>query len=87
MKELLSTMTTKGQVTIPVEIRRLLGMKKHDKIAFIVEGDRVRLMRKGSVVARTSGIFKTSQSPLSVEELREAAECAVADDVVERMEG
>jgi hypothetical protein len=44
-------------------------------------------MRKGSVVARTSGIFKTGQSPLSAEELRDAAEQAVADDVAERTEG
>ena len=60
MKELQSTMTAKGQVTIPVEIRRLLKMNQHDKIAFILEGDQVRLTRKGSVVARTASIFNTT---------------------------
>lgn len=87
MKELLSTVTTKGQVTIPVEIRRLLGVVAHEKIAFILEGDQVRLARKGSVVARTAGIFKTTQPPLTAEELREAAERAIAEDVVERLGG
>lgn len=87
MKELLSTVTTKGQVTIPIEIRRLLGVAAHDKIAFILEGDQVRLARKGSVVARTAGVFKTTQPHLTAEELREAAERAIAEDVVERMGG
>lgn len=41
---------------------------------------------KGSVVARTAGIFKTDQPPLTAEELREAGERAIAEDVSERME-
>ena len=85
MRELLSTISTKGQVTIPVEIRRLLKVKLHDKIAFILEGDQIRLTRKGSIVAYTAGIFKTTQPPLTTEELREAAERAITEDVVERM--
>lgn len=85
MKELLSTITTKGQVTIPKEVRRLLGVAPHEKIAFIVEDDQIRLARTGSVVARTAGILKTTQPPVSAEELREKAEHAIAEDVVERM--
>lgn len=87
MKELLSTVTTKGQVTIPVEIRRRLGVAAHDKVAFVLDDDQVRLVRRGSVVAQTAGIFKTSQPPLTAEELREAAERAIAEDVIERMGG
>ena len=85
MRELLSTVTAKGQVTIPMEIRRLLKVKPHDKIAFILEGEQVKLARRGSIVARTAGIFKTTQLPLTTEELREAAERAIAENVVERM--
>lgn len=87
MKELLSTVTTKGQVTIPVEIRRRLGVSARDKVAFVLDDDQVRLVRKGSVVARTAGILKTPQSPLTAEELREAAERAIAEDVIERTGG
>jgi len=58
MRELISTVTAKGQITIPVEIRRLLKFKSHDKIAFILEGDHVRLTRKGSVVDRTAGSLR-----------------------------
>lgn len=87
MKELLSTVTTKGQVTIPVEIRRRLGVVAHDKVAFVLDDDQVRLVRKGSVVRRTAGIFKTGQACLTAEGLREAAERAIAEDVTERMGG
>ena len=37
MKEIVSTITSKGQVTIPVEIRRHLGVSTNDRIAFVVD--------------------------------------------------
>ena len=37
MRELPATITSKGQVTIPAEVRRHLGLKKQDKIAFVIE--------------------------------------------------
>jgi AbrB family looped-hinge helix DNA binding protein len=38
-----SSVGPKGQVTIPVEIRRLLGVRPKDKVAFRVEDGRVDL--------------------------------------------
>jgi len=87
MSELLSTVTTKGQVTIPLEVRKLLGIQPRDKVVFVVDGDQVRLLRGGSVVARTAGACKSNEPPLTAEELREAAERAIAEDVMERMGG
>lgn len=52
-------MASKGQVTIPEEVRQLLGAKDHEKVAFVVDGNLIRLMRKGSVVERTAGMLKT----------------------------
>lgn len=44
MKEIPATITSKGQVTIPVEVRRHLGLKQRDKIAFVIEpGGKVSL--------------------------------------------
>ena len=40
-----STMTTKGQVTVPKAIRRRLGLKAGDKVEFVAEGDRTLLRR------------------------------------------
>jgi antitoxin PrlF len=36
---LVSTVTSKGQTTIPGEIRRLLKLKPGDRIEFVVEAD------------------------------------------------
>jgi len=43
MKEILTTITRSGQVTVPAEVRRLLGAKAGDKLAFQIEGDEIRL--------------------------------------------
>jgi antitoxin PrlF len=37
MREIPATITSKGQVTIPAEVRRHLGLRKHDRIAFVIE--------------------------------------------------
>ncbi len=36
MREIVMTVTSKGQVTIPAEVRRALGIKKHQKIALVI---------------------------------------------------
>ncbi len=40
--------TSKGQVTIPKEIRETLGVNEGDKLIFLVEGDKVLLRKVGS---------------------------------------
>ncbi|MBI2849166.1 MAG: AbrB family transcriptional regulator [Chloroflexi bacterium] len=86
MKELHSTITIKGQVTIPVEIRRLLRVGPHDKVAFLVEVDQVRLAPATSVVARTAGVLKGDVLRLSPQEEKAAAEEAMAQDGRSRQE-
>lgn len=39
MAELLATVTSKGQVTVPAPVRRHLGLEATDKIAFVIEPD------------------------------------------------
>ena len=85
MTQRISSVSSKGQVTIPVEIRRILGVTAQDKVAFVVDDDTVRLVRlQGSVVARTAGALKSNQAARSAEELRAAAEESIADDVSDR---
>ena len=84
MRELTSTVTTKGQVTIPVEIRRLLKVAARDRVAFIVERDQVRLVRTESVAQRTAGALKSDQPAQSPRQEREAAERAFAAEAEPR---
>lgn len=37
----LARVTSKGQITIPVEIRNKLGIKEGDKVLFVEEGNRI----------------------------------------------
>jgi antitoxin PrlF len=32
-----ATMTSKGQITVPIEVRRRLGLQKGDRVAFDIE--------------------------------------------------
>ena len=84
MKELLTTVTNKGQVTIQIEVRRLFGIVPRTKIALIVEDSHVRLARASSVVKRSTGSLKSRKTVKTARQLRQAAEQEIADAVVER---
>jgi antitoxin PrlF len=84
MNEQLTVVTRKGQVTIPADIRRALGIKEGDKVAFVLEDDQVKLTRKGSVVEQTAGALKSDIPALSLREERDAAEQAIAEEALER---
>ena len=40
----LAKITSKGQITIPVAIRRMLGVKDGDKVLFVQEGNKVVML-------------------------------------------
>jgi antitoxin PrlF len=44
-----STLTSKGQTTIPREIRKLLGLKENDRILYEVEDGKVAIKSAPSV--------------------------------------
>jgi AbrB family looped-hinge helix DNA binding protein len=83
-----TTITSKGQVTIPVEIRRALDLKAGDRIAVEQQGETVLLHRAMSVAERTAGVLAAYRrpTPLSVDEERAAFEAAVAEEVVGALE-
>jgi antitoxin PrlF len=38
-----STISSKGQITVPLEIRNRLGLRKGDRVEFVVENDRTTI--------------------------------------------
>ena len=48
----ITTVTSKGQITIPKNVRQALGLKAHDQAIFTIEGNRVILtpVRKRSIM-------------------------------------
>jgi AbrB family looped-hinge helix DNA binding protein len=80
-----STVTRKGQVTIPAEMRAALGISEGDRVEFELEDSTLRLRpRKGSIVERTAGAVKSTLPYMTAEELRVLAETLIAEDVIER---
>lgn len=48
--------TSKGQVTIPQEIRERLGLLPHSEVEFEVDGDSVRIRKAGKRMRRGEAI-------------------------------
>ena len=84
MKEQTTRVTRKGQVTIPISIREALDLKEGDSVVWVMEEEQILLKRSESVVARTAGILKGEEIALTAEELRAAAEEAIAEEVEHR---
>ena len=38
-----STISSKGQITVPLEIRNRLGLKQGDRVEFVIESDRTTI--------------------------------------------
>jgi AbrB family looped-hinge helix DNA binding protein len=49
--------TSKGQVTIPQEIRERLGLLPHSEVAFEIDGNAVRITRAEGGNARGSALL------------------------------
>jgi len=66
-----ATLTSKGQTTIPKEIRDELGMKPGDKITFTLMPDATVVMRvKSKKIADLAGLlYKKGRRPVPVAQL------------------
>lgn len=80
---MLATVTSKGQVTIPKEIRDFLHIRTNDKLDFVMDGERVMIAPvktlldlRGAVQAKGKGDSKQE---------RAIAKAAVAKRVTEEM--
>ena len=72
-------MTSKGQITLPKDIRDRLGLKQGDRVRFIVEDDgRVRLLPAKRDVSELFGILPRPRRALSIEEMDDIVQTAVA---------
>ncbi len=69
-----AVLTTKGQVTIPIEIREELGLHTGDKVEFIKNPatGKIELERKTASVMNLFGMLKYDGPPVSIEEMNEA---------------
>jgi len=66
-----ATITSKGQITIPKDIRALLDLHSGDKINFIVqESGEVRFLPATQDISTLKGIISKPQKAVTVEEMK-----------------
>lgn len=73
MKEFESSVSPKGQITLPLELRRRWGIKAKDRVAIQVEEARVTITPARSPVDESYGVLPSLSRALSVEEMTEIA--------------
>ncbi len=73
-----STVTAKGQTTLPKDIRDVLNLKPGDKLRYLIIGDEVRILRPRKVIS-LAGALAHKGTPKSVEEMREAIKRRAAE--------
>lgn len=74
-QEVISTITSKGQITLPLVIRRHLGVDYKDRVAFVVEssGDiKVRQVKYPDIQS-LRGVAGALKKPLPFKEMRQIA--------------
>nr|WP_325254242.1 AbrB/MazE/SpoVT family DNA-binding domain-containing protein [uncultured Oscillibacter sp.] len=58
----LAKVTSKGQITIPIDIRRKLGVKEGDKILFVEEQGRIIMMNSSMDALRKAQAAFTGEA-------------------------
>ncbi|GJL49834.1 MAG: hypothetical protein NPIRA01_10610 [Nitrospirales bacterium] len=71
-----STMTRKGQVTIPKEIRDRLEVKEGDKVFFVVRGEEIILKVIRGTILDLKGSIKPTRHPEDFDKIRRAVKQA-----------
>jgi AbrB family looped-hinge helix DNA binding protein len=66
-----STLTGKGQVTIPAELRKRLGLSPGDQVGFVLEDGEVHLVRREHRIEAAFGICKATVT-VTDEEMEQA---------------
>lgn len=72
-KEILSSVSQKGQVTIPQEIRRQLGVKPKDKIAFRMEKGEVKIIPVGFPLENSFQAIPALKKKVGIKEMTRIA--------------
>lgn len=83
-----TTITRKGQITMPIEIRRALNLAEGERLSVEQAGETVLLRRAPSVAERTAGMLAQygKTPPPTLEAESDAFEQAVADEVTALLE-
>lgn len=78
-------MTKKGQVTIPVEVRKTLGLKPRDKVIFELQCQEARIRPVASGLLAGFGAVKPKEKPEDCKRLRKGVEERVSGETLKEL--
>jgi len=87
LREHARRMTSKGQVTVPAEVRRKLGVQPGETIIFRIVGERVELDRSPMTLEQAFGSVSRLETPADFETQTQQAWEEHAEKVMQEMEG
>jgi antitoxin PrlF len=81
-----ATMTSKGQLTVPKEIRDRLGLKPGDKVELVPSGEQAVTMRKRRSLSldEVLGSLPTNGVTATLEQMEEDLGDAIVESVLRR---
>lgn len=85
MKNSTPTITVKGQVTIPIAVRKALGLKPRDRVTFVLENGGARILPYKSKLEAGFGAVEPKVRPEDFKRLRQEAMEDVARRALEEM--
>ena len=66
-----AALTTKGQITIPAEIRKQMKLEPHDRVVFTLLPNGTRIMRaKNRSISNLAGSIPSKKKRVSVKDMK-----------------
>ena len=69
IQELSAKLSSKGQVVIPADVRKRLGLSQGSVLRFRMDADGVRLLAEAGDVRRLKGRLAAPEAPVSVDDM------------------
>ena len=82
-----ATITSKGQVTIPVAVRREMDLQPGSKIEFIPDVDGTwRVVKRKRSIMELAGVIEWTGDPVPIEEMNESIKLHVGKHYLEGLD-
>jgi AbrB family looped-hinge helix DNA binding protein len=74
-----STVTVKGQTTLPRDVRAALGLSSGDRVRYVILDGEVRILKARSVKELRGVLARPDQRPVSLDQMEEAIGAAASE--------
>jgi AbrB family looped-hinge helix DNA binding protein len=75
-----TTITSKGQITLPKKIRKQYGLNKGDRVEFLVDKfGGIKLIPCKSSIKKLKGMIPKPKKPISIDKMNKAIEQSAVD--------